>query len=364
LGEAGPVDAVLFVPGFFGFGAFGHPDRPLIEYFARVEDALLRPHLRPLRFFVHQPPPAGSLAERARTLYLKTADVLRSGVERLHLVGHSTGGLDARLVAHPGYAALPERGEMISRIASVVTLSAPFHGTPLARRAGRTAWLAAPTLWFGSILASRRRLRLAGQVAGLWNLVKRVTRQEPTPTDEVIAQLADVDDETAHQIRRFLGDVARDHQLVEDLTPDAMRELNRTLRGSDAVAPVSFVSVGPRARFSPWAFITTPVQRLLYDVTWKLTADAPPDSLRVPEGPWIGGRHIPLTPTSNDGIVPAWSQTLDGRAAGIVLGDHLDVIGHSEAAGATFLKSGSHFDEARFRALWEQIGRALGRPAA
>jgi triacylglycerol lipase len=58
--------------------------------------------------------------------------------------------------------------------------------------------------------------------------------------------------------------------------------------------------------------------------------------------------------------VPAWSQTLDGRAAGIVLGDHLDVIGHSEAAGATFLRSGSHFDEARFRELWDQIGRALG----
>jgi hypothetical protein len=66
-----------------------------------------------------------------------------------------------------------------------------------------------------------------------------------------------------------------------------------------------------------------------------------------------------LTPTSNDGIVPAWSQTLDGQAAGLVLGDHLDVIGHSAAAGATFLRSGSNFDEPRFRALWAQVGRAV-----
>ena len=56
------MEVVVFVPGFFGFGAFGHPDRPLVEYFARVEDALLRAHVRPLRFAVHQPPPAGSLA--------------------------------------------------------------------------------------------------------------------------------------------------------------------------------------------------------------------------------------------------------------------------------------------------------------
>jgi len=78
-GEAGGMEVVLFVPGFFGFGAFGHPDRPLIEYFARVEDALLRAHVRPLRFAVHQPPPAGSLAERVRSLHQKAAEVLAQG---------------------------------------------------------------------------------------------------------------------------------------------------------------------------------------------------------------------------------------------------------------------------------------------
>jgi len=354
------VEAFLFVPGFFGFGAFGHPDRPLIEYFARVEDALLRAHVRPARFVVHQPPPSGSVAERARSLFAKAEEVLRSGATRLHLVGHSTGGLDARLVAHPGYGALPERRELISRVGSVVTVSAPFHGTPLAKKAGGVAWLAAPALWFGSILASRRRLQLAGQVATLVNLAKRATlRRNPTPTDEVIAQLADVDDETAHQIRRFLGDVAQDHRLVDDLTPEAMAALNRSLTGPDLVRPVSFVSVAPRASLSPLAFASAPVQRLLYDVVSRLTAEPPPDGARTPAGPWIGRARMALTPTANDGIVPAWSQTLDGEAAGLVLGDHLDVIGHSEAAGATFLRSGSNFDEARFRALWAQVARAV-----
>src|ERR1700745_206063 len=111
-------EVFLFVPGFFGFGSFGHPDRPFIEYFARVEDALLRAHVRPARFVVHQPPPAAS---------------------KLHLVGHSAGGLDARLLANSAYAALPERGDLIARVASLVTVSAPFHGTPLADREGGAA---------------------------------------------------------------------------------------------------------------------------------------------------------------------------------------------------------------------------------
>ena len=324
---------MLFVPGFFGFGAFGHPDRPLIEYFARVEEALLRGHLRPLRFAVHQPPPAGSIAARVLSLHAKATELVAAGATRLHLVGHSTGGLDARLIAHPGYSGLPERGELIARIGSVITVSTPFHGTPLAQRLGRGAWLVIPALWFASILASRGRLRLA--------------------------QLTDVDDETAHQIRRFLGDVAGDHRLVADLAPPAMAELNRSLAGGDVRPPVSFVSVAPRAGLSARDFFGAPVQRLLYDVTSRLAAGPVPEKARMPDGPWIGGRHIRLGPKSNDGIVPAWSQTLDGRAAGIVLGDHLDVIGHYESVGATFLRSGSHFDDARFRALWEHVGRCI-----
>jgi hypothetical protein len=353
-------ELVLFVPGFFGFGAFGHPDRPLIEYFARVEEALLRAHVSPLRFAVHQPPPAASVAERVRSLHAKVTELVTAGATRLHLVGHSTGALDARLVAHPGYKALPERADLIERIASVITISAPFYGTPLARRISRGLWVGAPALWFASILASRGRLRLAGQAAVVFNLLKRaVLQKKPTPTDEVIAQLADVDDDTAHQIRRFLGDVAADHRLVDDLAPESMAELNRELQGKDARPPISFVSVAQPARLSVRAFFPAPLQRLFYDVASRLAAGAPPDGARSPEGPWIGGHGIRLSPEANDGIVPAWSQTLDGRAAGIVLGDHLDVIGHYEAAGATFLRSGSRFDDARFRALWEQVGRCI-----
>src|SRR5256885_11200046 len=126
------ADLVLFVPGFFGFGSFGHPDRPWIESFARVEAAMPRAHMRPLRFAVHEPPPAGSLAERVRSLYSRASELMQAGAARLHLVGHSTGGLDARLLAHPRYTALPERAELVRPIAFPITGFPPIHRTPLA----------------------------------------------------------------------------------------------------------------------------------------------------------------------------------------------------------------------------------------
>lgn len=355
------MEVILFVPGFFGFRSFGGNDQPLIEYFARVEEALLRVR-GDLRFEVHDPPPAGTLAERAQSLYQRAARLTAAGVQRLHLIGHSSGGVDARLLVNARYAGLPERTELTTRIASVITISAPLHGTPLARRIGRGAWLAAPALWFASILASRGRLRLAGVAASLFNLLKRATLQEPTPTDELIAQLAAVDRTTAAQIRLFLRRVADDHRLIHDLTPESMSALNRDLAGGDRVPVTSFVSVSPPAGLWPMSFAAAPLQRLLYDFAWSLTASAPREGGTVPAGPWIGRGNHPLTGRSNDGIVPAWSQTLDGHAAGIVLGDHLDVIGHYEAMGATFLRSGSRFDDDRFRALWAEIAKALPPP--
>ena len=401
------METVLFIPGFFGFGSFGAAAaaaapaaagpaaattaaaaagaataaapaasdpaasaraaaapsspgggarRPLIEYFAHVEEALARALPRPMRFVVHQPPPTGALDERVRSLhqtFLQTEGLV-------HLVGHSAGGLDARLFANARYNS-PAK-PLFARLGAVITLSAPFFGTPLARRLLLGADLAMPALWFASILASRRKLQLAGHAGAVFNALKRLALQKTTPTDQLIAALADVDDETAHQIRRFLLDVSRDHPLVADILPESMTSLHREVADADFPRIHSFVTVAPKPGFGPrdaLALVTAPAQRLLYDTTYALCAARAPAQARLPVGPWVSADRLPLGPESSDGIVPTWSQTLDGRAAGLVVGDHLDVIGHYETAGATFLRSGSNFDDARFQALWSLVAQAL-----
>lgn len=58
-------------------------------------------------------------------------------------------------------------------------------------------------------------------------------------------------------------------------------------------------------------------------------------------------------PRANDGIVPASSQTLARHAARIMLGDHLDVVGHFEwRKNTTLFKSGAGFPRRVFEELW------------
>ncbi|MBF5045857.1 thioesterase [Aggregicoccus sp. 17bor-14] len=80
-------------------------------------------HLRTLGCDVHlvQVPPVGSVAERAEAL---SRAVRSLDAERVHIIAHSMGGLDAR------YAI--SRLGLASRVASLTTIGTPHHGTPLA----------------------------------------------------------------------------------------------------------------------------------------------------------------------------------------------------------------------------------------
>jgi hypothetical protein len=69
-----------------------------------------------------------------------------------------------------------------------------------------------------------------------------------------------------------------------------------------------------------------------------------------------------FAPTAQDGVVPAASQTLDGRARGLVFADHLDVVGSYRGArrdGQTVFDSGAKFDDARMEALWMSVADVI-----
>ena len=125
-----PAHHVLLVPGFFGFATLGE-----FAYFAHVRDylaeALPARGVRGEVEVVHTIPSA-SLDRRAALLAEDADRLLARAAGALSIVGHSSGGLDARLLVSPE-AKLPTQADVercARAVRAVVTVSTPHHGTP------------------------------------------------------------------------------------------------------------------------------------------------------------------------------------------------------------------------------------------
>ena len=177
-------DVVLLVPGFLGFSRVGN-----FYYFAERVLAVIRGSLEArLGYRVPVVPcstlPTSPLKDRQRNLL----DALRrltsrpeiGGTERFHLVGHSTGGVDAQLLTCTtnidGGEWSDAENDVRRRIRSVVTISAPHYGTclansPLARLfedplANVTALPSAARAVFDLALLATRQVDTAGFFQG------------------------------------------------------------------------------------------------------------------------------------------------------------------------------------------------------
>src|ERR1700730_10220268 len=97
------VHRLYFSPGMFGFGRLASYD-----YFVHLERALVaRLQARGEQVETHtvRVAPTASIRRRAvklAELVASTCDIGDPNGGPIHLIGHSTGGLDARLVASPG----------------------------------------------------------------------------------------------------------------------------------------------------------------------------------------------------------------------------------------------------------------------
>jgi triacylglycerol lipase len=120
---------VYLSPGMFGFGRLGsynyfsHVERELTARFAAAGHELVAHVIDVL--------PTASIRRRATRL----AEVITEtgGDEPIHLLGHSTGGLDARLVASPATGSIPAATlGWLPRLRSITTMNTPHFGSPLA----------------------------------------------------------------------------------------------------------------------------------------------------------------------------------------------------------------------------------------
>ena len=127
---------VYLIPGLLGFSEIGG-----IAYFRHVHELLedwFRAAEAPVVIHNVATSPTASIRRRAALVF----ESIKSTVADegpIHLVGHSTGGLDARLFVTPN-AALevepPELEALATRVQTVVTVATPNYGA-LAARAGR-----------------------------------------------------------------------------------------------------------------------------------------------------------------------------------------------------------------------------------
>jgi pimeloyl-ACP methyl ester carboxylesterase len=368
---------IYLVPGFFGFANLGefsyfsHPDLFLRERFARegIPVRIVRVHTLP----------TASLRKRAETLARTILDTDELAPEDpVHLVGHSTGGLDARLLVSPGVSLGEDLDieRIVSQVETVVTVATPHHGTPLASFFGssmgqpllRLLSLATVyTLRFGHLPLSFL-LKLAGLLFRLDNAMG----WKDTIVDQLFGQLLeDFSPDRRMAVSRFFQEVRSDQALVFQLTPDSMDVFNTSTTDRPSVRYGSVVTrgrspgLGARlaCRLDPYAHVTHTAYDLLHRFTARMSLESvPPPKRGQARALSLAYGRVPR-PKANDGIVPtlsqAWGQIIKATEA-----DHLDIIGHFGDRSRTpphvdWLASGSEFDRIDFEDTWSRVAEFL-----
>jgi triacylglycerol lipase len=366
---------IYLIPGFFGFINFGR-----LIYFGHVRDALERWFDgRGIRCEIHRirVSPTASLRTRAAQILESVAQSSTAGP--IHLIGHSTGGLDARLLCTPGVD-LKADGlsveDLARRVRTVVTISAPHYGTPLAtfftgmfgQKLLRLFSLATVTILRQGRLPLSLVARLGGAVARLG----LPGSQTEALLDHLEAELLGrIDAEEREPIAQFMSDIGSDQGLLPQLTPDGIDLFNATAEDRPGVRYGCVVSKGRPPRMMQHLAVGPRVTRqatfLLYRWLHRQTGNAA--TARLPR-PTPAQRDALVRmlgsvprPDDNDGVVPSNSQ-LWGEVIHAAQGDHLDLIGHfrdphQNPPHFDWLDTGSGFDRKNFDALWNAVSAFL-----
>lgn len=374
---------VVLIPGFFGFEALGE-----LRYFAGVADALERAlDERGVAAEVSELPtlPTASIRVRAAAVLDRVGAIADANEGPIHLVGHSTGGLDARLALAPTASLPSERPqkELFERVRSLVTVSTPHLGTPLASFFASVAGkplLRLFALVMAALLQERRLpLKVPLTLGRVLARVDDLVGLKNTTIDELYeGLLSDFGPEQRREIAELLDQIASDQSLIFQLTPAAVDLLNSATADPEGIRYGSVLTRAGRPGLRAMRDIGRDVYgQALHGLFAALTLL----SGRAREQPLLPAHEERLrsifddvpTHRANDGIVPTrsqlWGEVIDGCC-----GDHLDVVGHypteREGSSSDWLPSGSGFTDADFDRVWASVAaflaedRASDRPPA
>jgi hypothetical protein len=333
--------------------------------------------------------PTASICRRATRLAAIVAKT--SGDDPIHLLGHSTGGLDARFIASPATRSIPETSlGWLPRLRSVTTMNTPHFGTPLA------SFFA--TAHGQRVLAALSALTVAGLTLGAQPLAAtsvmlgflrggepgfRFKLQLLDRSIESVVRL--VDDARCPEVRTFLSAIDDDQGSMVQLSPESMDLLVAGFEDRGGVVYQSTASLAPSPKprrwletlGHPWHAVSLSLFFGLHRITATHHPRYPCAAIRD-DRPWSGeaneatlDRALASSPSlaDNDGVVPFRSQ-LWGTLIWAGLGDHLDVLGHygddrdpravaPELRHHDWLRSGSDFGDREFTALMDAIATGM-----
>lgn len=362
---------IYLVPGFFGFANLGK-----LTYFGHIRPFLLRGAAErgvEARVHVVKTHPTASLVNRAARLADTIAATAKSGRGPVHIIGHSSGGMDARLFATPGVE-LPTRvnvEKLAGRVETILTVSTPHRGTPLASfltsRLGQQILQALSLSTIYLLRYGHLPLR------GLLQLGALFARWDSVALNSVLLDhlfeviLGDFSSGRRRAVERLFAEVAKDQALLTQLTPEAVDVFNAVAGDRPGVRYGSVVTraAKPSLRsvrktgLDPAGQALHTVYATLYQLAGqeRFPARSPltPRQRRVLEAAY---RRLPDW-SDNDGIVPTRSQVW-GEVIGAVRADHLDVIGHfgdstTRPPHVDWLATGTGFTRERYDRLWNRV---------
>lgn len=363
---------IYLIPGFFGFVNLGE-----LAYFSHVSTHLkmrLREKGESVAVHTVHTAPTASIRTRTERLLKTIHATAKNEKDPIVLVGHSTGGLDARLLVTPEVSLTGDLNPapIAERVRSIVSVNTPHYGTPLA--AFFSTLLGAQLLKLFSIVTvyiirfGRLPLSMLLRIGALMARLDNHAGFDKSIIDQIFEQLlGDFSKERSEVVREFLEDLSADQSLFTQLDPEGIDLFNAaaadrpsvrygcvvTAADKPSLKTVSSAGLDPYAQASHGLFTTlhticamsaakfqgelTPRQRE------KITAELgtePSDSL-------------------NDGIIPTLSHVW-GEIIHVARGDHLDVIGHFNGADQDpphfdWLVCGAPFYRGEFEQLWQNV---------
>lgn len=367
---------VFLIPGFFGFANLGD-----LAYWGPVHRTLgelLERAGMPATLHCVKSLPTASLRRRARCLLEAIAAVSPGPDAVLHLIGHSTGGLDARLLLTPTAnldTAIDTEAYAV-RVRSMVSVATPHYGAPVAAfftsLLGRHLLRLLSVLTMTSLRVGRIPLSVWAEVAGLFALPYPLGRATGTLATQLNRQLlADFNEERREQVRELLAEVERDQSLLTQLTPESMDLFNAAAGERDGVLYGSVVTCARRPNWTTLLEIgVDPVNQAQYVMYYSLSRLAAGYQYAAPDGEHErtfreAFGEVPDA-DANDGIVPTLSQPW-GRCVAAASADHLDIIGHYAGEPSDrpderhydWLTTHSRFRTKQFRDVWRRVVRFL-----